>query len=125
MSTAPAARPRDEERLERFEQTWSSPRGLNGIIREINNIPVAPFLSPAASDSRHYAPLSENIYRFTPYLLSEDDIRRIHGIDERIRVEMLGRMVHFFVELIRTWAGGEALSPSPEPAEEETTDEVR
>src|SRR5690554_2901000 len=41
MSTAPAARPRDEERLERFEQTWSSPRGLNGIIREINNIPVA------------------------------------------------------------------------------------
>lgn len=118
------------------EGAWDAPpvsptdsaayQGLEEVIRRtFNNIPVAPFLSPAASDSRHYAPLSENIYRFTPYLLSEDDIRRIHGIDERIRVEMLGRMVHFFVELIRTWAGGEALSPSPEPAEEETTDEVR
>jgi len=41
VSTAPAARPRGEDRLQRFEQAWASPPGLDGIIREINNIPVA------------------------------------------------------------------------------------
>src|SRR5690606_20560721 len=41
MSTAPVIHPRDEEKAERFRKVWDSPRGINGIIREINNIPVA------------------------------------------------------------------------------------
>ncbi|HEX7088493.1 MAG TPA: cytochrome c oxidase subunit I [Longimicrobiales bacterium] len=41
MSTAPVIRPRDEEKAERFRKVWDSPRGIDGIIREINNIPVA------------------------------------------------------------------------------------
>jgi carboxypeptidase PM20D1 len=75
------------------------------IRRRFNSIPVSPYLVVGATDARRYVELSENVYRFSPYMVAEDDIRRIHGIDERIAVESLGRMAAFYYDLVRCWAG--------------------
>lgn len=62
---------------------------------------VAPFLTIAATDARHYTKLTKNIYRFTPITVGKDDIRRFHGIDERIAEEDYMRCVRFYVQLLR------------------------
>ena len=62
---------------------------------------VAPALLVAGTDSRHYAPLTKNIYRFLPITLRPDDARRYHGIDERVSLEDYARCVRFYAQLIR------------------------
>jgi carboxypeptidase PM20D1 len=63
---------------------------------------VAPGLAVVATDSRHYEPLADNIYRFLPVQLPVEDLKRIHGIDERISVENYRRMVAFMVRLLQS-----------------------
>lgn len=75
---------------------------LHQTIRQI--VPqaiVAPSLLVAATDSRHYARLTTNIYRFLPITLKPDDAKRYHGIDERISVEDYERLIRFYAQLIR------------------------
>jgi carboxypeptidase PM20D1 len=61
---------------------------------------VAPGLAVVATDSRHYEPLADNIYRFLPVQLSVEDLKRIHGIDERISAASYRQMVEFLVRLL-------------------------
>ncbi len=71
-------------------------------IRQIfRDVLVAPWLVVGASDSRHYAKLSDNIYRFVPMRMGPEDAPRIHGTDERISVEDYEQCVRFFIQLIR------------------------
>jgi carboxypeptidase PM20D1 len=55
----------------------------------------------AASDSRHYAALTKNIYRFLPITLRSEDAKRYHGINERISLQDYERCVRFYLQLIR------------------------
>ncbi|MCO4746610.1 MAG: M20/M25/M40 family metallo-hydrolase [Proteobacteria bacterium] len=68
---------------------------------------VSPYLTIGATDARHYTGLAENVYRFSPYHVVSSDLDRIHGVDERISVQNLGRSVAFFERFIRAANGGE------------------
>ena len=75
---------------------------LGQTIRQLfPDVIVAPSLLVAATDSRHFAGLSDNVYRFAPLQLTQQDISRLHGIDERISVEDYERCVKFYIQLIR------------------------
>jgi len=65
---------------------------------------VAPFVFVAATDSKHYAPLTTNIYRFAPILMNSEDVGRLHSTNERIGVENFGRCIEFYIQLIRNAA---------------------
>lgn len=55
----------------------------------LQGIVVAPHLMTGASDSRHYLHITANgVYRFFPLFmnLTAGEIKRVHGIDERIKV---------------------------------------
>jgi carboxypeptidase PM20D1 len=54
------------------------------------------------TDSRYYAPVSENVYRFAPEWILQSEFGRVHGTGERLSVENLGRMVRFFAQLVDT-----------------------
>ena len=74
---------------------------LQKTSREIfPNALVSPSLVIAGTDGRHYEPVSENIFRFMPVQFSTDDLKRIHGIDERISVENYKNMIAFYYQLI-------------------------
>ena len=74
---------------------------LQRSIKEIfPGVIVAPALVIAATDARHYSGLSKNIYRFSPLQLNNDDLKRIHGIDERISVENYKKLVLFYRQLV-------------------------
>jgi carboxypeptidase PM20D1 len=62
---------------------------------------VAPGLVVAATDSRHYAALTQNVFRFLPIVLGPEDAKRYHGVDERISFEDYERCVRFYAQLIR------------------------
>lgn len=65
------------------------------------DIITAPYLTVAATDGRFYHKVTKNIYRFITVPLTSEDISRIHGVDERIRIEDLGTLVQFYDLVIR------------------------
>jgi carboxypeptidase PM20D1 len=70
-------------------------------IKEVyENTVVAPNLVIAATDSRHYYPISQNIYRFAPFKLSEENIDTFHGINESIGVLEFEESIQFYIRLI-------------------------
>ncbi|MEW4570733.1 M20/M25/M40 family metallo-hydrolase, partial [Tautonia sp. JC769] len=62
---------------------------------------VAPGLSMVATDSRHYAAIADDIYRFLPLRVTADDLERIHGTDERIAVDDYAALIGFLARLIQ------------------------
>ncbi len=65
---------------------------------------VTPGLLSGATDSRHYAQLTRNIYRFTAAELGPGDLQRIHGTNERISVTSWANVVRFYIQLLRNAA---------------------
>ncbi|MGY1738904.1 M20/M25/M40 family metallo-hydrolase [Geodermatophilus sp. SYSU D00684] len=61
---------------------------------------VAPYLMVQASDARHFAQISDSVYRFMPFDLSRGELDALHAADERISVAALHRGEVFFRHLI-------------------------
>ena len=81
---------------------------LELTIRQVfDSVPVTPYVVLGATDSRHYADLCPQVYRFTPYLVDSTDLKRMHGVDERISLDSLSSMVQFYRLLIIRWFGAE------------------
>jgi carboxypeptidase PM20D1 len=65
---------------------------------------VAPFVFVAATDSKHYASLTSDIYRFSPLVMDAEDVARLHGTNERIDVVNFARSIDFYCQLFRNAA---------------------
>lgn len=62
---------------------------------------IIPYLMVAGTDSVKYQDLSENIIRFTPYAISNMDMKRIHSTNERISIENIDNCVKFYISLLK------------------------
>jgi len=77
-------------------------RIIERTIRQVcSDVVVAPALVLGATDSRHFAGLTKNIYRFSPSLVTGEHLARVHGTNERIAVENYAELVRFYVQLLR------------------------
>lgn len=75
---------------------------LHKTIRQVfPDTLVAPSLVAGATDSRHYAKIARNSFRFLPMRLEKQDLKRIHGNDERISIENYGEIIRFYIQLLR------------------------
>jgi carboxypeptidase PM20D1 len=75
---------------------------LSGDI--LPDAPVAPGLVLAGTDSRHYSEVAENVYRYQPIMLTAEDLEMPHGLNERISVDNLDRMIRFYIGLMEAGA---------------------
>jgi carboxypeptidase PM20D1 len=80
-------------------------RVLSALAAGDDNLPVAPGLVTATTDSRYMTTLTDNIYRFAPIAASLDELKMIHGTNERMTLDNLRRTVDFYARLIATTAG--------------------
>ena len=72
---------------------------LERIIKNsVPNVIVSPFLMIGASDSRYFRDFSEAVLNFSAI----QNMKGFHGIDERIGIKDLDRMIWFYQELLRT-----------------------
>jgi carboxypeptidase PM20D1 len=65
---------------------------------------VVPGLYIAASDSRHFVEMADNVYRFSPIRARSEDLPRFHGTNERISIANYVEMIQFYHQLLRNTA---------------------
>lgn len=61
---------------------------------------VAPYLVMAGTDAKKYEGVADNVYRFSPYLIDNADLAKIHGTNENISVANVNRCIDFFITLL-------------------------
>jgi len=61
---------------------------------------VVPGLTVAGTDSVHYETISDDSYRINPFVFTGEDIKRLHGRNERISVQAMAQAVQFYQVLI-------------------------
>ncbi|HEY0510978.1 MAG TPA: M20 family peptidase [Thermoanaerobaculia bacterium] len=71
------------------------------LAQVIPGVIVAPNLLAGATDTRHYLRLSPNVYRFLPVRMKAEDLKRLHGTNERVGIENYGEVVRFYAQLLR------------------------
>jgi len=64
------------------------------------DIAVAPGLMVAGSDSRHYAEVADNAFRFNPMLVGPSDLAGFHGTNEKISIENLVKATQVYALII-------------------------
>ncbi|MDO8290590.1 MAG: M20 family peptidase [Parvibaculum sp.] len=62
---------------------------------------VAPNLTVAATDSRHYLPLTDNVFRFVPLRLNASELAAFHATNERVPVASLTGAVGFYISIMQ------------------------
>lgn len=83
-------------------------QAINRTVREVfPDAIVAPGLMIAATDSRHFVTVSDNVYRFSPVRAGNDDLPRFHGTNERLSIKSFAEMIRFYHRLL-----GNNMSPA-------------
>ena len=81
-------------------------QALQRTIHEVfPDVVVAPGVTAVSTDSWHYRELTDHLLRFIPMRLTGEDLKRLHGVNERIAVRNYGEVVRFYIRLIRNCAG--------------------
>jgi carboxypeptidase PM20D1 len=105
-----------------LETTFSNPSAVTPVDAEpfqllartirqvVPGTVVTPWLVVGATDSRHYAPLTPNVLRFVGATIGKDDLRRVHGTDERVGVRAYADEVRIYIQLLKNAAVG---APQP------------
>lgn len=82
-------------------ESWKT---IAALAADVTGAPVAPGLVVAGTDSRFMAEVAQDTYRFQPITLSLAETAMIHGVDERMTLTNLERMIAFYARLIATAA---------------------
>ena len=78
-------------------------KGIRNVVigLEGKTIPVLPYITTGATDLRYFRDLGVTSYGFFPFVLSGEDILKMHGKNERISVENVYRGVEGSYRIIR------------------------
>lgn len=77
----------------------------HAIGRTYPKVIIAPSLTVAGTDSRHYGIVSDAIYRFSPMTIRPADLEQIHGNDEHMKIADYMRAIAFYETMLEEGAG--------------------
>lgn len=84
------------------ELFWVMERAVH---RENSKALVVPYLSPGGTDSRYFRRLGITAYGFMPILITEEELQRMHGIDERLSLANLEQGTRILTQVVREICG--------------------
>lgn len=64
-------------------------------------VATVPYVMTGASDGRFMGKLTENCFRFVPFIIDEQQLESIHGIDENVDISTLVPAVEFYRYLFK------------------------
>ena len=74
---------------------------INKTVRQLHpDVIVAPGLMIAATDSRWFDGVADNVYKFSPVRAKPEDLKRFHGTNERVSIDNYVELVQFYHQLI-------------------------
>ena len=73
----------------------------NAVTAAFGDVTTVPYVMTGASDCRFMSKLSDNCFRFVPFVINEQQLESIHGIDENVDVSTLEPAVNFYKYLIK------------------------
>ena len=76
-------------------------RVVNAVAQTWDGCIVSPYLMVQCSDSRHWGVISDKVYRFSAMDLTAAERATIHGNNEKIRLETIGKAVEFYIRLMK------------------------
>lgn len=78
-------------------------RLLTNTILEVSedSILITPTLVLGSTDSKHFYDVSPNIFKYLHIRMNADDLKRVHGVNERIRKKDYTELIMFYIQLIR------------------------
>lgn len=62
---------------------------------------TVPYVMTGASDGRFMGKLTDNCFRFVPFIINEQQLESVHGIDENVDISTLEPAVEFYKHLIK------------------------
>ena len=77
---------------------------VKAAAQEFGGAPVLPYQSTWGTDSAQLRLHNVQAYGLVPFPLSEDDLKRMHGNDERIPVAAFGKGVDLMVRIVNEFA---------------------
>lgn len=103
----------DKITIESISEFDSNPSGISDtasfgfrhihrtIRRCFPDVMVSPNLVIGATDSRYYKNITSNIFRFMPVRINDEDLKRMHGTNERISIADFKNVVGFYMALVK------------------------
>lgn len=70
-------------------------------IQDTFDVPVAPDTTTGATDSRHYLPLADAVFRLDPFHFGPDVSARVHGTNERLAISDIVQGTEFYMRLMK------------------------
>jgi carboxypeptidase PM20D1 len=70
------------------------------VIETYPDTIVAPFVMLGGTDAKHYNEVSNCVIRFSPFKVTNEDRKGIHGLNEKIKVEALEKCFEFYQRLL-------------------------
>jgi carboxypeptidase PM20D1 len=78
---------------------------IAGLASQTAGAPVVPGLMRAGTDSYFFRPVADDVYLYTPLILTPAEEKTVHGTNEKVRIADLGKMIAFYARLIQGGAG--------------------
>lgn len=70
------------------------------VYKTYDNVVVAPFIMLGGTDARHYNEICDCVIRFSPIIITSEERKGVHGLDEQIKVESLKKGLEYYENLL-------------------------
>jgi len=90
----------DPVRLDSLDQQ-AFDRTAEAVSAVFPGCAAVPFMVNGTTDSKFYKDLCQQIIRFTPLMMDSDDLKGIHGVNEKVSLENYGGAVQYYLYLFK------------------------
>jgi len=71
------------------------------ILMTFKDVKVSPYVMLGSTDCRHFNRISQGALRFSPIRLNQEELKKMHGHNESIRLDTLVQAVEFYQNIIK------------------------